>query len=169
MPDITIKHEIDTDEETFWAKLVFDEAFNKKMYEGGLKFPTWNLLEQKETDTSISRRVQVEPPTGNLPGPVKKVIGDRLAYTEEGTFDKKSKRYSFKVKPSTLAEKTKVNGELWCEKISDKKIRRLCKISVEVKMFAIGGMVEDRILEDLKVSYDKGTAWMNEYIKENGL
>ena len=169
MPEITIKHEIDTDEDTFWAKLVFDEAFNKKMYEGGLKFPTWKLLEQKDTDTSISRRVQVEPPTGDLPGPVKKVIGDRLAYTEEGTFDKKSKRYSFKVKPSTMGEKTKVSGEMWCEKIADKKIRRLCRISVEVKVFMVGGMVEERIIADLKTSYDKGTAWINQYIKDNEL
>jgi hypothetical protein len=169
MPEITVKHEINTDEDTFWTKLVFDEAFNKKMYEGGLKFPCWKILEMKEDDAKITRRVQVEPPTGDLPGPVKKVIGDRLAYTEEGTFDKKTKRYSFKVKPSTMAEKTKVSGELWVEKIADKKIRRLCKISVEVKVFVVGGMVEERILSDLKTSYDKGTTFTNEYIKENGL
>ena len=43
-------------------------------------------------------------------------LGDRLAYTEEGSFDKKAKRYSFKVTPSTMADKTKISGELWCEK-----------------------------------------------------
>ena len=106
---------------------------------------------------------------GDLPGPVKKVIGDRLAYTEEGTFDKKSKRYTFKVTPSTMADKTKVSGELWVEKIGDKKIRRMCRISVEVKVFMVGGMVEDRIMQDLRSSYDNSTAYTNQYIKENGL
>lgn len=169
MPDVTLRHEIDTDEDTFWSKIVFDEAFNKKLYEGALKFPAWKLLDSKEDDGKITRRVQVDPPVGDLPGPLKKVIGDRLAYTEEGTFDKKSKRYSFKVTPSTMAEKTKVSGELWVEKIGDKKVRRMCRISVEVKVFMVGGMVEERILLDLRASYDNSTTYTNQYIKENGL
>ncbi len=169
MPEVTLRHEIDTDEETFWSKIVFNEEFNKKLYEGALKFPGWKLVDSKEDDAKIVRRVQVDPPVGDLPGPVKKVIGDRLAYTEEGTFDKNAKRYTFKVTPSTMAEKTKVSGELWVEKIGDKKIRRLCRISVEVKVFMVGGMVEDRIMQDLRSSYDNSTAYTNQYIKENGL
>lgn len=169
MPEVTLRHEIDTDEDTFWSKIVFNEEFNKKLYEGALKFPGWKLVDSKEDDAKIVRRVQVDPPVGDLPGPVKKVIGDRLAYTEEGTFDKKTKRYSFKVTPSTMADKTKVSGELWAEKIGDKKIRRMCRISVEVKVFMVGGMVEDRIMQDLRSSYDNSTAYTNQFIKENGL
>jgi hypothetical protein len=169
MPEVTLRHEIDTDEDTFWSKIVFDEAFNKKLYEGALRFPGWKLLDSKEDDAKIVRRVQVDPPVGDLPGPVKKVIGDRLAYTEEGTFDKKTKRYAFKVTPSTLAEKTKVSGELWVEKIGDKKIRRMCRISVEVKVFVVGGMVEDRIMADLRSSYDNSTTYTNQFIRENAL
>jgi hypothetical protein len=169
MPEVTLRHEIDTDEDTFWSKICFDEAFNKKLFEGALKFPGWKVLESKEDDTKILRKIQVDPPVGDLPGAVKKVIGDKLAYTEEGTFDKKAKRYSFKVTPSTLAEKTKVSGELWVEKISDKKIRRMCRMSVEVKVFMVGGMVEDRILADLRSSYDNSTSFTNQYIKDNGL
>ena len=32
MPDVTMRHEIETDEDTYWSKIVFDEAFNKSMY-----------------------------------------------------------------------------------------------------------------------------------------
>ncbi len=169
MPEVTLRHEIDTDEDTFWSKIVFNEEFNKKLYEGALKFPGWKLVDSKEDDAKIVRRVQVDPPVGDLPGPVKKVIGDRLAYTEEGTFDKKTKRYSFKVTPSTMADKTKVSGELWVEKIGDKKIRRMCRISVEVKVFMVGGIVEDRIMQDLRSSYDNSTAYTNQYIEDSGL
>jgi hypothetical protein len=104
-----------------------------------------------------------------MPGPVKKVIGDRLIYVEEGTFDKKTKRYSFKVTPSTMADKTKVAGEMWVEAKGDKKITRVTKISVEVKVFMVGGMVEERILSDLRSSYDKGTVFTNGYIAQHGL
>lgn len=170
MPEITLRHEIDTDEDTFWSKIVFDEGFNQKLYLGELKFPQWKLLEMKDDDAKISRRVLVEPATNDLPGPLKKAIGgDKLAYTEEGTFDKKARRYVFKTIPSLMPDKTKVSGELWVEKIGDKKIRRLCRIGVEVKIFVVGGMVEDRILKDLQSSYDASTAFTNRYIKEHGL
>ena len=172
MPEITLRHEIDTDEDTYWARCVFDADFNKKLYIDALKFPQWKLIDSKDDDAKIWRKIQVDPPTGDMPGPVKKVIGDRLSYVEEGTFDKKTKRYSFKVTPSTMAEKTKVAGEMWVERLGDengKKIARITKISVEVKVFMIGGLVEDRILSDLRSSYDKGTAFTNAYIKEHSL
>jgi hypothetical protein len=169
MPEITLRHEIDTDEDTYWSRCVFDEAFNTGLYLEGLKFPVWKLLESKEDEAKIWRRVQVDPPLDGMPGPVKKVLGDRLSYVEEGTFDRKTKRYSFKIFPSTLADKTKVTGEMWLEKIGEKKVARLTRISVEVKVFMVGGMVEDRIMSDLRTSYEKGTSFTNEFIKKNGL
>ena len=169
MPEITLRHEIETDEDTYWARCVFDADFNKKLYIDALKFPEWKLVDSKDDDAKIWRKVQVDPPTGNMPAAVKKVLGDRLSYVEEGTFDKKTKRYTFKVTPSTMADKTKVAGEMWVEKLGDKKIARVTKISVEVKVFMVGGMVEDRILSDLRSSYDKGTSFTNQYIKENSL
>lgn len=169
MPTVEFRHEIDCDEDTYWWKICFDEAFNKAMYVEDMKFPDWALLEQKQDDAKLTRKVRVEPETGNLPGPVRKVLGDRLKYTEDGTFDKKTRRYTFKVVPSTLAEKTKVAGEMWVEKLSDEKIRRLCRISVEVKVMFVGGLVEDKILDDLRKSYERGAVFTNAYIKAHGL
>ena len=169
MPEVTLRHELDCDEDTFWSKIVFDETFNKTMYEGDLKFPAWKLVESKEDDAKIVRKVFCDPPAGDLPGPIKKVLGNSLAYTEDGAFDKKSKRYTFKVTPAAMAEKTKINGELWVEKNGDKKITRFCKINVEVKVMLVGGMIQDRILGDLKKSYDSSTIYTNKFIKEHGL
>jgi hypothetical protein len=169
MPEITLKHEIHADEDTFWSKIVLDEAFNQKLFMGELRFPGWKLLSSRDEGSKIVRAVQVDPPVGDLPGPLKKVIGDRLSYTEHGTFDKATKRYAFNVTPSTLADKTKVSGELWTEPVGDKKIRRLCRISVEVKVFMVGSMVEERILADLRASYDNSTAATNKLITEHGL
>lgn len=168
MPEVTLRHEIETDEDTYWPKVVFDPSFNEEMYVKHLQIG-WKLLDQKEDDAKLTRRVHVEPPVGNLPGPLKKLIGDRLSYEEEGTFDKATRRYSFRVKPSTMAEKTKVSGEMWCERLGDKRIARVCRISVEVKVMMVGSMVEERILNDLRASYDKGTAFTNDWIRRNGL
>ncbi len=169
MAEITLRHDVNTDEDTYWRECVFKESFNKEMYEGYLKFPGWSLLEMKDDDQKTTRKVRVEPAVGNLPAPVKKVLGDRISYTEDGAFDKKTKRYSFTVTPSTLADKSKISGEMWCEKNGDKKIVRMCRISVEVKVMIVGGMVEQRILSDLRAAYDEGTSFTNDYISKLGL
>ena len=169
MAEITLRNEINTDEDTYWARCVFDLEFNERMYKVALKFPEWKQLESKEDDSKIVRKIQVDPPTGNMPAAVKKVIGDSLKYVEEGTFDKKTKHYTFKVTPSMLPDKTKVSGEMWVEKLGDKKIVRITKMNVEVKVFVVGSMIENSILSDLKSSYEKGTNFTNDYIKEKGL
>jgi hypothetical protein len=169
MAEVTLRHDVNTDEDTYWSKIVFSESFNKEMYEGALKFPGWTLLDFKDDADKTSRKVKVEPRVGDVPGPVKKVLGDRLSYVEEGTFDKKTKKYTFKVTPSALPDKTKIRGEMWCEKKADKRIVRVCSISVEVKVMVVGGMVEQRILSDLRASYDDGTVFTNEYIAKHAL
>ncbi len=169
MAEITLTHEINTDEDTFWSKIVLDEAFNRKLFLEGLRFPGWKLVSSRDDGTKIERTVQVDPPVGDLPGPLKKVIGDRLSYTEYGTFDKAAKRYAFRVTPSTLADKTKVSGELWTEPLGDKKVRRHCRLSVEVKVFMVGSMVEERIMADLRSSYDTSSLATNKIIAEGGL
>jgi hypothetical protein len=169
MAEITLRHEMNCDEDTYFERCMFDEEYNRRLYIETLKFPGYELLEQSDGPDKRTRKVHIDPPLAGIPGPVKKVIGDKFSYVEEGTFDKKTKRYTFKVVPSTMSEKTKTQGELWCEKIGDKRIARVAKISVEVKVFMVGGMVEEKILGDLKASYDAAAKFTNDFLKEKGL
>lgn len=168
MPTLDLRHEIACDEDTYWSKVMFDPDFNQSLYRDELKFPNWALLDQQDGDAKLTRRVQVDPPVTGLPTALKKVIGDRLSYVEEGTFDKKTKRYTFKVTPSTLADKTSVTGELWAEKLGDGKIARMCRMRVDVKVFMVGSMIEERILSDLRAAYDKGASYTNEWLAKKG-
>ena len=168
MPEITIRHELECDEDTYW-KCVFDDEYNRKLYKDKLKFPGYELLEQKNTATSIYRRVHVDPPTGTMPAAVKKVVGDKLSWVEDGTFDKASHRYEFKVTASTMADKIHNRGTLWTEKLEGKRCVRLAKISIEVKVFMVGGMIEERLIADVRSSYDAAASFTNEYVKDKGL
>jgi hypothetical protein len=169
MPEITLRHEFECDEDTYWQKLTFDPEFNRRLYLEVLRFPGYTLVDQHDDEQKLTRKVHIDPPLGNLPGPVKKAIGDKFSYVEEGTFDKKARRYTFKITPSTMADKTKNFGELYCEKLGDKRIARVAKITVEVKVFMIGGMVEEKIMTDLRHSYDTAAKFTREYVKEKGL
>jgi hypothetical protein len=169
MPEITLRHEFECDEDTYWQKVTFDRGFNERLYLEVLRFPGYKLASQEEDPHKLTRRVHIDPPLGNLPGPVKKAIGDKFSYVEEGSFDKKTRRYTFRITPSTMADKTKNFGELYCERLGDKRVARVAKITVEVKVFMIGGMVEEKIMTDLRHSYDAAAKFTREYLTEKGL
>src|SRR5258706_15018221 len=119
MMDLEFKHELCCAGSTYWEKCVLTEEFNRRLYGEILKFPKFELVEQKEDGDLVRRKVRIEPPLTGLPGPAKKVIGDRMSYLEEGTYDRKSGRYTFKVTPSTIPDKGKTAGQICCEAISE--------------------------------------------------
>src|SRR5437016_5169768 len=135
MPEVSLRHEFDCDEDTYWNRTTFDPEFNVRLYRDVLKFPGYELLSQVDDDDAKTRRVRIDPPLGNMPSAVKKAVGDRFSYVEEGRFDKKTRRYRFQIVPSAMKDKAKTFGELWCEKLGDKKIARIARVTVEVKVF----------------------------------
>ncbi len=171
MAELKIRHELNCSEDTFWNKIVFDpkDAFNRHLYDDLLKFPNYQVLELKDEATRILRKVRIEPPVDGLPGPVKKAIGDKLAYLEDDVFDKATKRLIVKVTPSTLADKVRVTGEMFCEALGGNKIARIANFIVEVKVFMVGSMIEEKIMGDLKKSYDMAAGATNDWLKAQGL
>ncbi len=143
------------DADTFWRVLFFDEAFNTKLFLEHLRFDGWKVTRFDETDDAIDRVIEVKPVTGPLPGPVKKLVGDNLGYSENGHFDKRTKRYRFEIVPNTLPDKVEISGEIFLDESSSGKVTRSLDLTVKCKLFGIGGLVEKRIIEDTRQSYAK--------------
>ena len=166
---VELKHDLECAGSTYWEKCILIEEFNRRLYGEILKFPKFELLEQKDEGDVVRRRVRIEPPLTGLPGPAKKVIGDRMSYTEVGTYDRKTGHYKFTVTPSTMPDRVRTEGEIWCEDRGDKKCTRIAKIRVEVKVFVVGKMIEDKIGGDLRKSYNAAAAFTNLYLREKNL
>src|SRR5512141_1284100 len=83
MGKFTGTHEINCGVDTFW-KTFFDKDFNVELYKTALGFPDWQILEQTETETQVTRKVSGQPKM-EVPGPVQKLIGSGFRYTEEGS------------------------------------------------------------------------------------
>jgi hypothetical protein len=169
MPNATISHDFDCTEATLWQVTFLDPEFNRRLYLETLRFPVWKVLSEKVTDDALERRVEVQPLVENLPGPLKKALGDRFGYVEEGKLDRKQNRYRFRIVPGAMTDKTHISGEMRTEPIGDKRVRRVVELSVEVKVMMIGKLVEQKTIEDTRASYDKMAAFLTRYLKEKGL
>src|SRR5262245_11388621 len=143
MSDHVFRHNLDCDSATYW-KCVFDPEYNRRLYLEVLKFREFKVLEQKEDDRTIKRRIYLNPPAQDLPGPIAKVVGD-LSWVEEGTYEKATHKYTFKIIPASQAEKSNIHGEVHTEDRGPKKAERIAKNHIEVKIFMIGGLIEKKI------------------------
>lgn len=162
MGKFTVTHEIHCNVETFW-KLFFDKGFNEKLYLEGLGFPAYKALEQNETETKITRRVEGTPKM-NMPGPVAKLMGSNFSYKEEGSFDKATRIWTWKLIPSTLADKMRNEGSVRVEAVGDDKVRRVAELLIEAKIFGLGGLIESSAEKQLREGWDQSAVFMNKYI-----
>lgn len=163
MGKFTVTHVINCNAETFW-KTYFDKDFNMKLYKEGLQFPEFTIVDQRETDTELVRKVTGTPKM-EVPGPVAKVMGSNFRYTEEGKLDKTKKIWTWKLIPSTMADKLRNEGSMRIEVIDDTKVRRIADIVLEAKIFGIGGLIESSSEKQLRDGWDKSAVFMNEWLK----
>lgn len=163
MGKFTVTHEINCNVETFW-KVFFDKDFNMKLYKEHLGFPEFTIVDQKETDTNIVRKVTGTPKM-DVPGPVAKLLGSNFRYTEEGKFDRGTQIWTWKMIPSTQADKLRNEGTLRITAIGDSKVRRYADIVVEAKIFGVGGLIESSSEKQLRDGWDKSAVYMNQWIK----
>ena len=169
MAQARIEHTFNCSEETYWSKVFFDEEYNRRLFKDALGFPVWKEVSREDRGDEIRRVIEVVPKLGDLPAPLKKLVGEGIGYREEGVFDKKTRRYKVTVVPNKLADKLTITGEISIEPAGDKKCKRIYNTKVEAKIFGIGGMVEKRVISDIEHGYGAGAKFTNEYLAEKGL
>lgn len=168
MADTRIEHLISASDDTFW-KVFFDDEYNKALFLGELRFKSWKVVSQEDKGDRIERVVDVIPELGDLPGPLKKLVEGGAQYRERNTFDKKRKSMTVAIEPSVLSGKLTVGGVIRTEPSGEHQCRRIVELSAVAKVFGIGGLIENRLLSDVKTSYDKAASFTNRWVKEKGL
>jgi hypothetical protein len=167
----TIKHTIETDADTFLNQLFFDSEFNRALFQDGLGFTTYNVLEDsRDPDGTIRRRVEATPKI-ELPAPARKIFGDSAGYTEIGRFDPAARRYYIEVIPKAkvAADKVKTATEIWVEARGDKRCERLVQVDNTVKVFGLGTLIEGFIEQQTRDQYAKAAEFTNQWIRAKGL
>ena len=168
MAEARIEHLIHANPDVFW-KVFFDPEFNRELYLKVLGFDSWNQLSLDERPDRIERVVDVVPKVPDLPGPLKKLVEGGISYRERSNFDRASNRMTLGVQPSKLEDKLTIRGVLYTQPAGDGKCRRIYESTVVAKVFGVGGMIESKILGEVKTSYEKAAEFTNRWIKEKGL
>ena len=160
MAKFEIRHRIGCSAADFWNKIFenkdFDEALYKEALHMGFELLVWN-------DETGARSSRIVP---NIAGPkaVQKILGNSQTFVETGTYDKVAATYTFKVTPSTLADKLFISGVMRTEPDGDDHCFRVVDFSIEAKIFGVGGLLASAIEKNTRESYDKSGKFTNEYL-----
>lgn len=167
MTDTRIEHTIQASQETFW-KVFFSDDYNQALFLKELQFDEWKIVSLDDKPDRLERVVDVIPKLPDLPGPLKKLAEDGAGYRERNVFDKKANRMSVSIEPSSLAGKLTIAGTIRTEPLGDNQCKRIVELQVNAKVFGIGGLIEGKVISEVKASYDKAAAFTNRWVKEKG-
>lgn len=166
MKERRIEHTYACSDEVFWNRIFLDDEYNQKLFVGELHFESWRVLRSEPRGSEIHRVIEAVPRLGELPGAVKKLLGNGVGYEERGVLDLEARRYRLEVTPRSLANKLTILGELFTTPIDEHSCRRIYVARAEARVFGIGGLVEDLLLDSIAKSYDKAARFTNRWIAE---
>lgn len=161
MRTATVKSLINCDVDTFW-KVFFDEAYNKAFYLEEMGFFELEVL--SKTDTS---RVMRAVPKLNMPKPVMKILGSSFGYEERGTFDRDKNEWTWKMVPNTLADKLRTDGTVRIEEAGEGKCRRTDTVTIEAKIFGVGGLVESATEKEVRAAWSTESRFIDRWLKDH--
>ncbi len=166
MKKITVRDAFDLDAERFWRDVFFSRAFLERMYREALGADKVEILgESGDTASGVTRRLRFSQKI-DAPAPVRKIFGETTSMEEDGRFDASTRRWKFRMIPERMADKIDITGETWLEERGPGKVERVCELSVGVRIFAVGGLVEQYIASSTETSWAKQTAFTRKYIGE---
>lgn len=167
MRRFTLKHDIATDVDNHW-RIFLDDEYEKRNCLENYGFFSWELVERRETEAQIVRRIRAVPKL-DLPAAVAKLLGSRFAYTEENIFDRATKVLRSHMTPSVLGDRLSSDTVVRCEPAGEGRCRRICDLSVEARIFGVGGLVEASLEKSMRDAWEKSVPFLNAEVRRRAV
>ena len=137
----------------------FDPEFERGLYLDHMRFPKYELVEQREDDASIHRRERVTPRL-DVPAAVAKILGPSFGYVEDGTFDKRTRTWRCRILPNVLADRLSCEMTVTCADLSSGRCRRTIESAIDARIFAIGGLVESAFEKSVRDGWESSAPYI---------
>jgi hypothetical protein len=159
----TIVQEIATDVDGHW-RLFLDDEYDRSQCLEGFRYPRYEILESRTTDDEVVRRIAITPRL-DVPAAVAKILGPRFAFREDSRFDRRAKVWRSRLVPDALADRLSSDAVVRAAPAGDGRCRRTCEISIDARIFAVGGLVEAALESELRRGWVDAAAFMNAWLR----
>ena len=162
-----IKHRFGVSATRFWTEVYFNHDYTQGLFLDGMACEAYRLVAEEGVPGEQYTRTIQSTPKLNAPSAVKKILGESMSYTERGSFDPQSRKYTFEVIPSTMADKIKIRGTYCVDSVGDETVERTCALDFSVKIFGVGKVVEQFIAQQYVDNQELAAAFTSRWIGEH--
>ena len=120
----------------FWETCFFSGEYTKSEHLEGLSCSEFSFIEEY-TGAPHHKRVLFSVPPLNVPSSIQKIVGNRIGYTEHGTFNPEKKQYHFSLIPTVLPNKITITGYYTAQRVDDTHTKRTCFLETSVSIFGV--------------------------------
>jgi hypothetical protein len=161
MPSFTLQHDLHCNPPAFWS-LFFDREFNDAMFLDGLAFRKYEVVALVSDERVIHRRVEATPKIA-VPSVVASVLGPSLSYREEGTFERATQTWRWRIAFNRLSEKIRSEGTVRVEPTGPSTCKRIADFVCEVDVFGIGGVLARTLESNLREAWEGSALFANQW------
>jgi hypothetical protein len=161
----TIVQDLPMSADEHW-RIFFDDAFERALYDEKLRFPKYELVENRDQGETVRRKVRVTPRL-DAPAPVLKVLGSSFGYVEDGTFEKKARVWRSRIITNVIADRLGTSFVVRADAAGEGRCRRTIDLDIDVKIFGIGGLVEAAFEKNLRDGWRDSLAFMIEWARRH--
>jgi hypothetical protein len=151
----------------YWERIFFDAEYVRGLYVE-LAFPVLEVQRLDVAADGTTRRVLRAVPPFAAPEFIRKKLEGRLYYTEDGTYDPRTGRWSFSTAVSVAADKVDIRGVIHTEP-SAEGLRHVLDLSAKVSAFGVGPLFERLIAQNTRDSYALMAAFTNRFASQRGM
>ncbi len=155
-------HEINCSAARMW-ELFFDDAFNVEMYCEGLSFPKCDIVEKREQNGVLHRRMVMIPKV-EVPRPLAALFGDRVGFEEIGDWDRAKPVYRWKLILAALGDKVQIDGTMRLVDLPNGHCSRKTEFGAESKVFGLGGLIAKTSADNVIAGWNSSAKWINGWL-----
>ena len=165
--EVQIVNTIRVSPTVYWNQLFFDAEYLRRLYVA-LAFPQIEVQQLDVDAEGRTRRVLRAVPPFSAPDFIRKKLEGRLYYTEDGTYDPRTGRWSFSTAVSVASDKVEIRGVIHTEPVPE-GLRHVLDLTAKVSAFGVGSLLERLIEKNTRDSYAAMTAFTNRFAAERGV
>ena len=163
---IVVHHDLNCTPEELVEKIHWNEAYHQAVF---AKLDYRYELVESNRETGV-RKVRIWP--SDIPGVVRKALGDDFHFFEEGVMDPATGRYEFKATPSAMSDKIGTTGYQFATPLDGGGCRReVCfDITANIKFLpGVGKIIEKFVVSTTRKSYDDSAGYINDFLAGRAL
>jgi hypothetical protein len=167
MIEYRIEDDFETTVERYWETF-FSDAYNAALWEAlQIDRVQLELRRVGSGDDEVIHRRQRLTPRRTMPPVLQRLVGEAISYEEVNEWHRKTSSMSVVTIPSFLADQFEARGQYRVHPRGAGRVLRTWEARCACRVPLVGGKIERHVVDEVRESYRKTTAFTRRWLAEH--